>query len=157
MNYIPQGAPLATAEVVNDFIFAGKSTVTLRNAKSGNRFTYKVKRVKDKEIFFVSLMTGSDNEASFSFIGTIFDGNTFVYSGKSQVSKSSVGYKAFCWVFNRLVTGGSLETVTVWHEGKCARCSRKLTVPESIETGFGPECVKLNKKRVDKFTSLSLG
>jgi hypothetical protein len=28
----------------------------------------------------------------------------------------------------------------VHHEGRCCRCGRKLTVPESIETGLGPEC-----------------
>jgi hypothetical protein len=35
----------------------------------------------------------------------------------------------------------------VWHEGSCARCGKKLTVPESIESGFGPECVKLGVKK----------
>jgi hypothetical protein len=28
----------------------------------------------------------------------------------------------------------------VHHEGKCGRCGRKLTVPESVKSGFGPEC-----------------
>jgi hypothetical protein len=31
----------------------------------------------------------------------------------------------------------------VWHEGRCGRCGRKLTVPESIESGFGPECASI--------------
>ena len=26
------------------------------------------------------------------------------------------------------------------HEGRCGRCGRALTVPESIDTGFGPHC-----------------
>jgi hypothetical protein len=30
----------------------------------------------------------------------------------------------------------------VHHEGRCGRCGRTLTVPESIESGIGPECAK---------------
>ncbi|MGQ4872128.1 MAG: DUF6011 domain-containing protein, partial [Candidatus Thorarchaeota archaeon] len=30
------------------------------------------------------------------------------------------------------------EKVRIWHEGKCGRCGRRLTVPESIESGYGP-------------------
>jgi hypothetical protein len=33
-----------------------------------------------------------------------------------------------------------LNGCEVYHEGRCGRCNRKLTVPESIETGLGPEC-----------------
>jgi hypothetical protein len=29
------------------------------------------------------------------------------------------------------------------HEGRCGRCGRTLTVPESIDSGFGPECINL--------------
>jgi hypothetical protein len=32
------------------------------------------------------------------------------------------------------------EQTKVYHEAKCARCGR-LTVPESIESGFGPHCL----------------
>ena len=31
-------------------------------------------------------------------------------------------------------------TLTVFHDGKCGRCGRKLTVPESIQSGLGPVC-----------------
>jgi len=30
----------------------------------------------------------------------------------------------------------------VFHEGACGRCGRTLTVPESIASGFGPECIR---------------
>jgi hypothetical protein len=38
-----------------------------------------------------------------------------------------------------MVTGnhGQSEQIKIYHEGKCARCGRPLTVPESIESGFG--------------------
>jgi hypothetical protein len=28
----------------------------------------------------------------------------------------------------------------IWHSGRCGRCSRRLTVPESIAAGIGPDC-----------------
>jgi hypothetical protein len=30
----------------------------------------------------------------------------------------------------------------IHHEGRCGKCGRLLTVPESVETGIGPECAK---------------
>lgn len=45
-----------------------------------------------------------------------------------------------CW-FGK-TAGQDLPECEVWHEGRCGRCGRKLTVPESIETGIGPDCAK---------------
>jgi hypothetical protein len=48
---------------------------------------------------------------------------------------------AFAWFWDRLRNGNLPEQVEVHHEGRCGRCGRALTVPESIESGFGPECI----------------
>ena len=42
--------------------------------------------------------------------------------------------KAFSWAWSHLV-GEVLpnEQLEIWHEGRCARCNRKLTVPEDLE------------------------
>ncbi len=141
---------LYTSNILN-FIFGGKSTFTVRNDETGNRFTYKVSKLKNKDIFFVSVLTGNNNEENFTFIGTIFDKKEFVHSKKSKISKEAISVKAFSWVFKRLNTSGILDTVSVWHEGFCAKCGRKLTVPESIESGFGPECAKTNKVLTNNF------
>lgn len=132
-----------TRDNILKFILGGKATFTIRNEATGNRFTYKIKKHKTKDLFFVSLLYGPDNENDFRFLGTIFERSHFVYGQKSTISKEATSYKAFYWVFRRLISKESLETVTIWHEGKCAKCGRKLTVPESIESGFGPECVKM--------------
>jgi hypothetical protein len=49
--------------------------------------------------------------------------------------------KAFAWTWSHIV-GEVLpnEQLEIWHEGRCARCNRRLTVPASIASGFGPEC-----------------
>jgi len=35
-----------------------------------------------------------------------------------------------------------LNQLLYYHEGRCGRCARRLTVPESIINGIGPECAK---------------
>jgi hypothetical protein len=43
--------------------------------------------------------------------------------------------------FWRHVTAGELPvTLSMQHEGHCGRCGRTLTHPDSINTGYGPEC-----------------
>jgi hypothetical protein len=41
------------------------------------------------------------------------------------------------------ILGATLE---FWHEGRCGRCGRRLTVPDSIASGYGPECVLVKQK-----------
>jgi hypothetical protein len=121
-----------------DFILAGNSTVTFLNTQSQNRFTFKVTKPKDKDVHFVSVLTGPD---TYTFLGSIFNGN-FKSSKKSTISESSQSFQVFNFVFNRLKTKNLPNIIEIYHEGKCGRCGRQLTVPESIVSGFGPECVK---------------
>ena len=39
-----------------------------------------------------------------------------------------------------LVERATPEGYTLLRESRCCVCNRKLTVPESIEAGIGPEC-----------------
>jgi hypothetical protein len=125
------------------FILAGNATFTLTSARTGMRFTYKVraKEVADgaPSVHFVSVLTGADNESDYTFLGTIFGGATFKHSTKSRIGKDAPSAKAFAWSFPRIM-GNALVEASVHHEGKCGRCGRKLTVPRSIEVGLGPEC-----------------
>src|SRR5262245_18998624 len=54
------------------FLLAGKATVTFVSLRTGVRYTYKVSVAKDNDqLFFVSLLTGSNNEQDFSYLGII--------------------------------------------------------------------------------------
>lgn len=138
------GRKLETIELVRDFIFAGKSTFTLRNANSGNRFTYEVraprKQNTNKPVFFVKVMTGSDNEKSYSFAGTLFGKYKYQHSPKSLLTVTTNSLQIF-QAFLRFVETGVLPNgVEFWHEGRCGHCGKKLTVPASLLSGFGPNC-----------------
>jgi hypothetical protein len=132
---------LTSAEQALKFILAGNARVTVVSKKSQARFTYRVRRPAGDKPWFVSVLTGSDNENDYTFFGTIFANMELRHSRKSSIGEEAPSVVAFRWLFSHLLRGNLPETVEVHHEGRCGRCGRALTVPESIESGFGPECI----------------
>jgi DNA-directed RNA polymerase subunit RPC12/RpoP len=126
---------------IKSFVLGGNSIFTLWNTVRDTHLTYKVKvAVDNDELFFVSVLTGPDNWANYTYLGIIRNG-VYWHGRNSKISRDSISAKTFEWFWNNLTR---LPTaLKVLHEGKCGRCGRKLTVPESIESGFGPECIKL--------------
>lgn len=135
-------AALTSVETLRTFALAGKARFTLRSKRTGVRFTFKVTQKGEGAPHFVSLLTGSNNEADYAFLGTVFEGKTFKLSPKSRIGAGAPSAKAFAWLWLGLGQGVLSEQVEVWHEGRCGRCNRLLTTPESVERGLGPECVK---------------
>jgi len=130
----------ATADVLA-FVLAGNAIITIESGHTGQRYTYRVRQPKTPGPHFVQLLTGPDNTSSYTFIGTIFEGRTYVHSRKSPVSEKATSAVAWAWLWGLLARGHELpEALGVWHEGRCGRCGRLLTVPESLTIGLGPEC-----------------
>lgn len=126
------------------FILAGKATFTLRSQKTGTRYTYKVKKNEGEnqpDLWFISLLSGPDNEGDYTYLGMIRNGQ-FLLTRASKMTSDSLPVKAFRWTWEKLVAGVEPEQVEIWHAGKCGRCGRTLTVPESISSGYGPECIQ---------------
>lgn len=125
-----------------EFMLAGNAHLTLRSGKTGTRYTYRVKRAKDKPLWFVSTLYGSDNVSDYRYLGVIRD-HEFMFTQKSKQLMSSPQFIAFQWALRQLIERGEVPAqLEVWHEGRCGRCGRLLTVPESIASGIGPECAK---------------
>ena len=82
----------------------------------------------DKQAQFVK------NKSLFS----IFLGG--VGSGKSRHNVSDPAPRAFQYLLDYMGGKTEAKSLEIWHEGRCGRCGRKLTVPSSIESGIGPEC-----------------
>jgi hypothetical protein len=142
---------LENIEDIKRFIISGKAIITLESKKTGRWFTYRIKKARknDNSLFFVSLLTGLDNEKSYSYIGTIFNNNNnfvFKLTKKSNVTKDSLSYKAFNFFFSLVLKNMRHADLEIYHTGVCGRCSRALTVPESLVTGLGPECRGLVEK-----------
>lgn len=133
------------------FILAGNATFTVMNESTGNRFTFKVRNSNHKkpetkvmsDIFYVSVLTGQDNNSAYTFLGTFFGGKNEVYrhSTKSKITNSANSNKVVDWFFNTFLKNpNNYPTIKVYHSGKCGKCGKKLTTPESIESGLGPYC-----------------
>ena len=141
-----------------DFIFGGNAIFTVKNTKSENRFTFKVTKHKKEDIFFVKVLTGPDK---YEFIGSIYRGSTYRHSKKSRITSEAQSVKVFEYLMSKLNSNTLPEFIQIWHEGRCGRCGRTLTVPSSISSGFGPECVKMisrdrNEDRDIKLTLIGI-
>jgi hypothetical protein len=151
-NFFTAGKAIFTVEPSEAFVTA--------KAQLGETFhphyTYRVDRVEmeakgqwpAKTCYFVKALSGPDNTSDYVYLGML-DAET----GEVRLTQKS----AFPATATRVLVvqrvlkaifdgrGGQIAAAgwKVRHNGHCARCARVLTVPESIESGFGPECAKL--------------
>jgi hypothetical protein len=145
-------AHILTPESFNHFILAGKAIFTVRSEKTGTRFTFKVEKADkifgSKQYYFCSVLTGTDNESDYRFFGTISQNiyNSQVFFTWSEKNKNiginAPSVTAFSYIIKLFTEHKHNPNLHIFHEGRCGRCGRKLTVPESIENGIGPECIK---------------
>lgn len=131
---------LDTLDNIRSYMFAGNARMTLVSRATGGRFTYRVRRSDADKPWFVSVLTGRDNEADYQFLGTIFEGGDYRHGRRSRIGRDAPSARAFDWFYRALRADTFPPQLEVWHEGRCGRCGRLLTVPESIASGFGPEC-----------------
>lgn len=160
---MPQGR-LTDMKEIDNFVFAGNATFTVKNVKTGGRHTYKVRRYKDDDPdvqvvapYFVSYLVGSDNTRDYAYMGTVFvsDLTRLAPTRATKLRTDSAPWLAFSWLLRRLANAreGIRDVVPdefqFWHEGKCAKCGRALTDPTSIERGYGPLCYRETEYGVD--------
>lgn len=131
---------LHTKEATLRYMLAGNARITVVSKSIGQRFTYRIRRPDNKSPHFVQLLNGPDNCNDYLFFGTIFDGKDFRWSQKAKVGKTAPSVLAFMWFWQALMAGRAHVQADIYHEGRCGRCGRALTVPESVTTGLGPEC-----------------
>lgn len=143
---------LLPKDKVLDFIISGKAFITAKSLDTQRHFTYKISCPRSKRklpnnqknLWWVSLLTGNNNETNYTYFGTIKRyNNSFIYqhSTKTHIKDSALGVIAFKYILKNLIDNKSMK-VEFFHEGKCCKCGRLLTNPESIKKGIGPECEK---------------
>jgi hypothetical protein len=135
------------------FISAGNAIFTIDNGK-GEHFTFKVKTPDDAlqalDFGFISLLTGPDNGRDYTYMGTVdFRDGTARETRNSKIGRNdrreryNKAWRVADWLLKNVWNAKAFpEGYTLRHEGRCGRCGRRLTVPESITNGIGPECIK---------------
>jgi hypothetical protein len=145
-------------EIKNKSFFeGGKAIFTVSNA-SGQHYTFKIRRPRPEMPFFVSMLTGPDNNSSYSYLGIYNPQRLSVYlTAKSKYNEDSTPVKVIRWAINKVGTAPAGQApvlpagYAIQHDGRCCRCGRRLTHPESIETGIGPECAgRINGGRQER-------
>ena len=144
----PMQGQFTSAAAALAFLLAGNATVTLVSKKTQARFTFQVRSGESADpVHFVSLLRGADNTADYSYLGRIAGGAAGkLWIGRKVPKPGDIGRGApsaiaFDYAWQHLQRGAIPPMLEIWHEGRCGRCNRKLTVPASIESGFGPECI----------------
>jgi hypothetical protein len=109
-------------------------TITVKNTKTGNHRTFRIKSVKGMEgKRVVSLLIGPDNTSDYLPIGFATESGVRIW----RKYTASV-YEKTLEVLNHI----DRLPVEVFFESCCRRCNRALTTPESVQSGIGPECAK---------------
>lgn len=131
-------------------IFNGKYTI--QNRATGEHRTFYVRTQKADAKFapgarVAALLTGSDNDSDSSYQGFGFVNNDGIRVWSSK--RGTVAGKKSSWewyaemLWSLAVDGGAsefAEKYSLLMEGRCVKCNRTLTEPESIRTGIGPVC-----------------
>lgn len=134
-------------EHIISFLLGGKCECIIRNINTNNSFKFQIKSNTESSggnMYFV--YTYVDGKSVYAgFIGGKKREYTYTQGKKGVLSENEIEIKALMYV---LKNAHKLpDNVEVLHVGKCSRCGRKLTNPDSINIGVGPECIKkINKK-----------
>ena len=153
-NHSTKGEKIMTATINLSAIFNGTYTIT--NVATGVYRTLQVKTQKPDAKFaagnrIAALLTGSDNETSYTGFGFVGENSVSIWR-----KRQTPAYKYFAHILPKaaqsLVGTEGIEvegTFTaagrdyrVQLSKRCLMCNRKLTTPESIERGIGPDCAK---------------
>lgn len=132
-------------ENVREYALAGNSTITVQSKSTEKHFTFKIRASKAKpgkpKVHFVSVLTGPNNKKDYTFFGTIFADGRIVRSQESPITDTAPSVQAFRWMW-RSSAENLAKHSEVFHHGRCARCGRKITNPDSLKSGYGPECAE---------------
>ena len=125
---------------LRQYITAGRATFTLQNPRTGNHYTFKVVRDASEggnpDHYYVRVL--GDN-GRYMGLGMLLFGKRYCAGRKREWPSS----KVFAWAWDYVLAGLPIPRPCEFLKStKCARCGRELTTPESIESGFGPECEK---------------
>lgn len=145
------------------FVTGGRATFTVKSV-TGEYFTYKVKAYPSEmemhlefRTYFAYVMTGPDNDASFSYIGIVRPmTGQLVITAKSKFSRSEKRVAVFLWATDHIWNAKPMPPgYQIKHAGKCGKCGRKLTTPESIDRATWPRMLEVlhglnNSKDKDK-------
>jgi hypothetical protein len=146
--------------LTKDFLTAGCAIFTVEPSyhfnevmrqlgrESSDHYTFRIESNNTETLYFVQLLTGPDNTSDYTYVGLLNVDQGSIHKTKaSQLPFSSTPVQIAQRVLQRIFANeGDKITEQGWkvhHAGRCGRCGRTLTTPDSCESGIGPECRKI--------------
>lgn len=137
-----------TPQQIREFILAGNALFTFKSLRTNAHYTFKVQRrmridvATGKQVAVspptwtvkVLFRPSNDDARSYRYIGSI-GSDMYFTRASSDPQPSALGFQ---WCWENLERCG--ERFEFNHAGRCGRCGRLLTTPESVAAGIGPEC-----------------
>lgn len=112
-------------------------SITARSLATGNHYTFKFRQSSGGALLALILVDGDQ----WRYLGVVdFPRRTLRLTPKSNFSNASQAYLALRWLIQ--LAEFNPAVVEVMHDGRCGRCGRPLTHPDSIQAGIGPICAQ---------------
>ena len=151
--YIPT-EPTAAPDSITG-ILQGDAIFTLRMVAprdpkyAGERFTYRVRRVKffdellgvEVEEYNVRVLTGPNNLSDYTYALSLDLHNYQVKKYGKKIGPNAHSVKLFLFFIERLRAHKPVPEVEFFLAGRCMRCGLPLTDPKSIMQFYGPDCI----------------
>jgi len=124
---------------------AGRAELTIQNPVTGQHVKLKMKQKKDRitkkpsTLYFVDVAISNDEEKGYRKAGVFFS-DTRRWIPNKQMVRGDRFWTIVNFLMQSIEQPQNLENTVILHSGHCLRCGRKLTHPESIQSGLGPEC-----------------
>ena len=122
-------------------------TYTIESTRTGNHRTFSIKTQKPDAKFapgkrIVALLTGPNNEADYTGFAFLNSDGIRVWSGKRGTDKFDVYARMLFDLAHNEQSNWLKMGFKLLCESRCIRCNRKLTTPDSIKFGIGPDCAE---------------
>lgn len=146
------------------FLFQGKAFFTMHNIEKDTHITFRVQTLKrkrgqpeDTRYFDVYVKALNDKYQGNRYIGRI-DRKLKSFKPYGYIERDHVGIQTIEWIIRNWAILEEWEKegkLAIYHLGSCCKCGLPLTVPESIQNGIGPQCMKYREgKSVDLLKEL---
>jgi hypothetical protein len=118
---------------------------TLQNRETGEHRTFRVRTVRQGALEgkrVIGLLSGPDNTSDYTNFGFVTEEGITVWR-KHRGGEKRSAYEWYAIMLWEVAVKQNPEWTGKYDwllEGRCCRCNRKLTHPDSLRTGVGPEC-----------------
>lgn len=121
-------------------IFTHNGVLTVRSTRTGDHRTFRIRTQPNDSKFapgerVLSMLFGPDNTSDYRGFAFVKDDRLVIWNKHKGTQMEELA--------NMLVHLDRFESkglVEINFEGRCRKCNRALTTPESVESGIGPIC-----------------